>query len=197
MDIMAFTPIATIKLEAIMSISRFTKLAAAGALAVMLGGPVLAHDDRGGWWRGWGTGHMMHGGGMHGHMMGRGWQDGMLERIDGRLAFLKTELRVTDSQKTAWDELATTIRENAETHDSMMRRMMKVMRGGEFFNKSLPERLTIRLTHMESRIEQIKGVQQSVEKLYAVLDDTQKKIADEIALPMMGMGMGRGHMMMH
>lgn len=197
--IMAFVPFDNGKLEVIMSISRFTKLAAAGALAAVLTVPVLAHDGGSGWGRGWGFGHMMGGGHRQGPMMGQGWQEGMLERIDGRLAFLKTELKITEAQKAAWNELATTIRDTAETHNALMRGMMADMQGGEFFKKPLPERLTIRLTHMESRIEQIKGVQASVGKLYAVLDDSQKKVADEIALPMMGMGrgMGMGRHMMH
>lgn len=187
------------KLEAIMSNSRFTKLAVAGALVAVLTIPVLAHNEGGSWWRGWGSGHMMGGGYGHGPMMGQQWRQGMLERIDGRLAFLKTELKIKDDQKTAWDDFSTTVREGAETHNALMRGMMTDMQDGKFFKKPLPERLTIRLTHMESRVEQIKGLQTSVGKLYAALDDSQKKVADEIALPMMGMGMGmgRGHMMMH
>lgn len=180
-----------------MSNSRFTKLAVAGALVAVLSVPVLAHNEGGGWWRGWGSGHMMGGGYGHGSMMGQQWREGMLERIDGRLAFLKTELKITDDQKAAWDEFSTTVREGAETHNAMMRSMMTDMQDGKFFKKPLPERLTLRLTHMESRVEQIKSLQASVGKLYAALDDSQKKVADEIALPMMGMGMGRGGMMMH
>lgn len=191
-------------LEVIMPNSRFTKLAIAGALVAILSVPVLAHNEGGGWWRGWGSGHMMGGGHGYGHghghgpMMGQRWGEGMLERIDGRLAFLKTELKIKDEQKAAWDDFSTTVRQGAETHNALMRSMMTDMQDGKFFKKPLPERLTIRLTHMESRVEQIKSLQASVGKLYAALDDNQKKVADEIALPMMGMGMGmgRGHMMM-
>jgi hypothetical protein len=35
-------------------------------------------------------------------------------------------------------------------------------------------------------------VKAAVDKLYAMLDDNQKKTADDIVLPSMGMGMGRG-----
>lgn len=37
---------------------------------------------------------------------------------------------------------------------------------------------------------QVRAVHASVDKLYAVLTDDQKEIADEIVLPTMGMGMG-------
>jgi hypothetical protein len=45
---------------------------------------------------------------------------------------------------------------------------------------------------MEARLEQIKTVKVAVDKLYAMLDEAQKKTADDIVLPSMGMGMGRG-----
>lgn len=78
----------------------------------------------------------------------------------------------------------------------MQRQMMKEMHDGEFFKKALPDRLIIRETHLETRLQQVKNVREEVEKLYAVLDDGQKKSADEIMLPMMGMGCGMGRGMM-
>ena len=134
---------------------------------------------------------MMGGGGMGGCMMGFG-SDSMLDRIDGRLAFLKTELKISEQQKKAWDSLAQTVRNNAEVHNAMMRSMMKEMHDGDFFKKPLPDRLIVQETHMETRLQQTKDVRESVDVLYAVLDDTQKKSADEIVLPMMGMGCGMG-----
>lgn len=184
-----------------MSISPITKFIAAGALVFALSGTVSAHGDSGGWWQGWGGGHMM-GGGMPGPMMGFGQQEWMLKRIDGRLAFIKTELKITEAQSAAWDGVATTVRETTEAHNGLMRTMMQDMMSGDFLKKPLPDRLAVRQTHLESRLDQIKGLQTAIGKLYAVLNDDQKKVANEIALPMMGMGMGMGrgmgrHMMMH
>jgi hypothetical protein len=62
---------------------------------------------------------------------------------------------------------------------------------GEFLKKPLPERLAYQQTHLEARLEQVKTVRAAVEKLYAKLSGEQKQAADEIVLPMMGMGMGR------
>ena len=120
--------------------------------------------------------------------------DAMLDRIDGRLAYMKTELKITDAQTAAWDELAKVIHDTAETHNALMREMKKDVRSGDFFEIPLPERLTVQQTHMEARLEQIKSVKAAVDKLYALLDDDQKKTADDIVLPSMGMGMGRGMM---
>lgn len=177
-----------------------TKLIAAMALgaAVPLSNPSMASDDDG-WRPGWGMGHMMGmgwGAGMGGCMMGFG-SENMLDRIDGRLAFLKTELKINDDQAPAWDGLAQTVRSNAEVHNTMMRSMMEQMHDGAFLKKPLPDRLAIHETHMETRLQQIKAVRESVQKLYEVLDDKQKTSADELVLPMMGMGcgFGRGRMM--
>ena len=187
-----------------MSFSPITKLIAAGALVAVLSTPLVAHSDRGGWWQGWGGGHMMNGQGRHGQMMGSGQEDWMLNRIDGRLAFLKAELKITDAQSAVWESVATTVRETTEAHIAMRRGMMSEKMSGNFMQKPLPERLTLQRTHIEARLEQIKGLQDVIGKLYAVLDDDQKKVANEIALPMMGMGMGMmrgmgrgmgGHMM--
>jgi hypothetical protein len=149
-----------------------------------------------GWGQGWGLGGMMMGGmmgrgymgGMMGGMMGYG-AEGMLDRIDGRLAFIKTELNIRDDQAKQWDALAQVIRDNAEVHNAMMRSMMEEMHEGDYFDKPLPERLTVMETHMEARLEQIRAVRESLDALYAVLDDEQKKTADEVVLPVMGMGM--------
>lgn len=148
--------------------------------------PAMADDDDD-WGRGWGMGWMMH------RMMGMDMDD-MSERIEGRLAFLKTELKITEAQTPAWDKLATVMRNNAETHGAMMQSHMKEMQDGSFFKKPLPDRLTFMETMMSTRLEQLKTVHAAVDELYATLSDDQKKEADKIALPMMGMGMmgGRG-----
>jgi len=152
--------------------------------------------------RGPGMGRMM----MNGPMMGYGRKggsgpmmgfdsEGMLDRIDGRLAFIKTELAIRKDQTKQWDDLATVIRDNAEVHNSMMRSMMEDMHSGEYAELPLPERLTIMETRMEARVEQIRSVREALDALYAVLDDDQKKTADDIMLPV-AMGMGPGMRMM-
>ncbi|CAN7364358.1 Spy/CpxP family protein refolding chaperone [Mesorhizobium sp. LjNodule214] len=166
---------------------------AAGFMMVVTGMPALAgaENDDAGWWPRWGMGRMMMGQwGMSGPM--GGYDSGeMLDRIDGRLAFLKAELKITDEQAPSWDQLAAVIRSTAETHNALMQAMMKEFQEGDFLKKPLPERLAYQQTHLEARLEQVKAVRTAAENLYATLSDEQKKAADEIVLPMMGMGMGR------
>ncbi|GLS34484.1 hypothetical protein GCM10010869_00720 [Mesorhizobium tianshanense] len=168
-------------------------LAAGMMLAVAVMPAVAgAEDDDAGWWPRWGMGRMMMGQSGMGGPMGGYDSDEMLDRIDGRLAFLKTELKITDEQAPSWDELAAVVRSTAEAHNELMRGMIKEFHDGDFLKKPLPERLAYQQTHLEARLEQVKTVKAAVEKLYATLSDEQKKVADEIVLPMMGMGMGRG-----
>jgi hypothetical protein len=166
---------------------RLTHVVLATAIAAMIAGPLAAQDQRG-----WGMGQMMQGWG-NGPMMGFG-SDARLDRIEGRLAFLKTELKITDAQSAAWDGLATTIRTTAEAHNALMQSMMEQMHEGNYLEMPLPERLGLHESHMEGRLQQIKALRASVATLYAVLDDEQKKAADEIVLPTMGMGMMGGGM---
>jgi hypothetical protein len=175
-----------------MTSTRRTFLASAALLPLAAAGTALADSDGGGWWPHWGMGRgMMGGDGWGGGMMGYG-PEAMMDRIDGRLAFLKTELKITEAQSQAWDEFAKVVRQTGETHNQLMRSVMKEIQDGSFFQKPLPERLQYQQTMMEARVENIKSVRAALDKLYAQLDDTQKKSADEIVLPMMGMGMGRG-----
>jgi len=45
----------------------------------------------------------------------------MLDRIEGRLAFLKTELKISDAQMAAWNQLADAIRTAAKHHNERMK----------------------------------------------------------------------------
>jgi hypothetical protein len=140
--------------------------------------------------RGWGMGNddgpgygMMGWGPRWGMWRGRG-PDWMVDRVEGRLAFIKAELKVTEAQSSAWNELAGAIRTAAKNHNERMR---AVFSGAEAA-KTLPERIEAQEQFMTARLEEIKQVKGSLNKLYALLSDEQKKEADQVVLPMVGMG---------
>jgi hypothetical protein len=110
----------------------------------------------------------------------------MLDRVEGRLAFIKTELKVTEAQASAWNQLAETIRAAAKNHNERM----KAAFGREEKAKTLPERLDVQEQFVSARLDEIKQIKGSLANLYAVLTDAQKKEADDIVLPMAGMGGG-------
>ena len=114
-------------------------------MAVMLGlavAPALAAEDEHSQHHpaGPATGRQMPGGGMAGMsggmpmmgMMGPG--GGMMMRmmqghVEGRLAFLKTELKITDAQLPLWNAVAEAIRANAKSSMGMMEEMAGGMWG--------------------------------------------------------------------
>ena len=179
-----------------MPISSLKKALIAGALLTVAVGPAAAEDDnnRSGWGPDWGVGRMMERWG--GPMMGWGEPGTMLDRIDGRLAFMRTELEITREQMSSWEAFASVVRDTVETHNSLMRSMMEEVSGDDFQKKPLPERLSIQETYLEARLEQVRQVKEKADALYAVLDDKQKEAADDVVLPMIGMGRGFGRGMM-
>jgi hypothetical protein len=161
-------------------------LAVSGA-AIAQGGPGRAPGERG--WGMWDGGMMGPGSGMMGWGMwggrvpwGRG-PEGMLDRVEGRLAFVKAELKITEAQTPAWNDLAATIRSAAKQHNERMKTVFK-----EAQEKTLLERLDAQEQFMGARIDEIKQIKGSLKALYAVLSDEQKKEADSVVLPMVGMG---------
>jgi LTXXQ motif family protein len=176
-----------------MKSNRLTKLSAAAAVAVCLGGAAAAQGGPGrmgerGWgmWGMWGNDGPGWGMGMG--MWGRGpgarGADWMVDRVEGRLAFLKTELKITEAQGPAWNQLADVIRTAAKHHNERM----KAVFSDDQKSKTLPERIDAQEQFMSIRVEEIKQIKNSLKGLYAVLSEEQKKEADDMVLPMVGMG---------
>jgi LTXXQ motif family protein len=118
---------------------------------------------------------------------GRG-PDVMLERVEGRLAFMKAELKITEAQTTVWNGFADAVRAAAKQHNERM----KAILAGDDRSKSLPDRVEAQEQFMGARLEQIKQIKASLKSLYAILSDDQKKEADDMVIPMVGMMGGPG-----
>ena len=169
--------------------ARWFKAAVPSAIVICMAGYAMAQGgpagDRGMWGNGpaWGMGSGWHMGmGMWGNWRG-GASDWMLDRIEGRLAFAKTELKITDAQSAAWNRLAEAIRAAAKTHNQ---RLKSIFAGNER-PRTLPERVEAQEKLMTARIEEIRSIKVALQELYALLSDEQKKEADELDIPMVGM----------
>jgi hypothetical protein len=117
---------------------------------------------------------------MHGGATGGAMRMMPTEHVEGRIAFLKTELKITDAQLPQWNAFADALRNSA----GQMRQAMQGMHGG--MPGSLPARLDAMVTMMSARLEGLKATSASAKSLYAVLDDAQKKTADDLILSPMG-----------
>ena len=95
--------------------------------------------------------------------------------IDGRLAYLKANLNITDAQTEAWNGYADVVRGRVGTMQGMGRSMVTAMQQG-----SAIERMEARITGMEAMVDAMKAVKPATETLYAVLTAEQKKIADAL-----------------
>lgn len=110
--------------------------------------------------------------------MGRGQMQGMHRMgamVEGRLAYLKTELELKSPQEAAWESYADAVRGRVEVMKGMRHAMMTTMQNGNAI-----ERMETRISGMEAMVEALKAVKPATEKLYAVLDEKQKKTADQL-----------------
>jgi hypothetical protein len=117
-------------------------------------------------------------------MMGQHDMPMMAKHIEGRLAFLKTELKITDAQLPLWNAFAQALRDDASTIQAMPHPMMGMNK-----TATLPDILAARETRLAARLEALRKRKAAVDPLYAALTADQKNTADEIMLSPMGMMM--------
>jgi hypothetical protein len=123
--------------------------------------------------------------GMMRMMMGRdgmSMMGAMARHVEGRLAFLKTELKITDAQLSLWNAVADAMRANAKSMGDMGGGMM-----GGSQTATLPDKLAMREKMMTAHLEALRKFKAAVDPLYAALSDEQKKTADELLAGPMGM----------
>ena len=98
------------------------------------------------------------------------------KHIEGRLAFLKTELHITEAQLKVWEKFAGTLR--VMTEDAAAKREgMKTQRENhiERSGQTLMQRFERSEERLEAAVERQKKLKAVVEPLYAMLSDDQKK----------------------
>lgn len=116
-------------------------------------------------------GMMRHGGGMMGKGGGTMHSRPMME---AHLAYIKTDLEITEAQTAAWDAYADAVRARHTTMESMHADMMKAKDGNAL------ERMDARIEATEAKLESLKVLKPATEALYAVLTDAQKEKADKV-----------------
>lgn len=109
--------------------------------------------------------------------------DGMetIDRVEGRIAFLRTELKITDAQTPAWNAFADALRANAKALGELRTSMMS--QAGE----TLVDRLNWQEKWLSARLEATRAMKSALTNLVGNFSDEQKKTADEVLAPNMGM----------
>ncbi|WP_316160931.1 Spy/CpxP family protein refolding chaperone [Bradyrhizobium sp. SZCCHNRI20481] len=107
-----------------------------------------------------------------------------IDRVEGRIAFLKTELKITDAQDAAWNAFADALRTNAKSLGEVRASMMPQTGAGQ---QGLVDRLALQEKWLAARLEGTRAMKSALTNLVGTLSDEQKKTADELLAPHMGM----------
>lgn len=105
---------------------------------------------------------------------------------EGRLAFIRVELKITDAQMPQWNAFADAVRANAAAVTDMYRSMKFRQPSGT----NLPERLANEEVAVSAHLAALKKIREAVNNLYGVLSPEQMKIADSIVIGGMGIPIG-------
>ena len=111
-------------------------------------------------------------------MMGH---DGIAGHVEGRIAFLKAELKITDAQEPLWNAVADAMRANAKEMTEMPHG--RAMMGG---SATLPEKLAAREKAMAAHLDALRRLRAAFDPIYAALSVDQKKTADGLMIGPMG-----------
>jgi hypothetical protein len=103
------------------------------------------------------------------------------EHIEGRLAFLRTELRITEAQQPLWDAFADALRANARSMAGAMAGMQG-MTPQPPRQAALPQRVELQERMLAARLDGLRKVSAALQPLYATLDDAQKRTADTLVM---------------
>ncbi len=121
-------------------------------------------------------------------MMGAGVSGiGTIDHVEGRIAFLRTELKITDAQTNAWNAFADALRANAKKLGEVRASMRT--QPGDGHPETMADRLAWQERWLAARLEGTRAIKAAFTELYNALSDDQKKTADELLAPHMGMGM--------
>lgn len=133
-------------------------------------------------------------------MMGPGTAGAMatIDRVEGRIAFLRAELKISETQASAWNAFADALRTNAQKLAQVRAAMMPQPGSATPQAPTLAERLDMQERWLAAPLEGIRAINAAFTTLYTTLSDDQKKTAGEPLAPHMGMtgmmGMMRGQM---
>ena len=103
------------------------------------------------------------------------------ERIEARLAYIKTALKITDAQQSQWDGYASFVRKNAQDLEQGFQSMHAG--GPEHSMHQRPntiERLERQQSFHAEAVTQIAKLLEAEKPLYAALSPDQQKVADVV-----------------
>lgn len=98
--------------------------------------------------------------------------------VDGRIAFLKAELKITPAQETQWQQVAGAMHENANSLDQAIK-TARQDRG----SMDAVQRLALREQFAKVRAENDARLLAAFKPLYASLSPEQQQVANQLVAP--------------
>lgn len=96
--------------------------------------------------------------------------------VDGRIAFLKTELKITPAQETQWQQLASAMRQNAQAMDQTIV-TAREHRGGAL---NAVQRIELRAQFAKIHADNETRLLDALRPLYASLSPEQQQMANQL-----------------
>ncbi len=121
-----------------------------------------------------GMGHMGGMGPMHFGMGPRGFANPSA-MADARIAYLKSELKITPAQESAWKKFAEQAKQRADAMQALRTEAQSSPQA------TAPERLDLRNQIMKKRLDQMEKSAVAFKGLYTVLSPEQKALVDQRA----------------
>lgn len=104
--------------------------------------------------------------------------------IEGSLAYLKAELKITADQEGAWQKFADVVRENVKARTEMWQsRRQAAKEPARDERPGATERLDRRLQAMEQNMGMFRNMTNAAKTLYAQLSPEQQALADQMLAP--------------
>jgi hypothetical protein len=110
----------------------------------------------------------------------------MVNHVEGRIAFLRAELKITDAQAGVWNAFASALRDNAKRLDEAG----KAHHGDQAAAQTLDQRLAAQEQWLSARLEGIRAIKATFGHLYESLSAEQRKSAEELLAMHMGLMSG-------
>ena len=104
------------------------------------------------------------------------------EHVEGRIAYLKAELRITDAQLAPWTTFADTMRANSAAMKAMHEAMGKAP-----MPTTMPDRMVERRKMMSEHMAMMDHSEASMKSLYAALSTEQRTTFDQLMSGPIGM----------
>ena len=106
------------------------------------------------------------------------------ERVEARLAYVKTALKITDAQAPQWNAYANVVRKHAQQADQRMQeRRARMAQGAERKRPTAIERLERRQQFLATAAARSSERLVVQKPLYAALSPEQQRVADEVFAP--------------